>query len=162
MAKVERTITINTPVEKVFSYITGPRNELEFIPSITDVRDIIGQGLGQRYGWTYKMMGLPLKGEALVIEHSPNNRRVERTTGGVLSTWTWTFKRTGGSTLLNLVVEYTIPIPVLGKVSEQFLIHQNEREADMVMANIKARMEEYMLPQPTPSDLPQEGVHLQS
>ena len=114
---------------------------MEFIPSITDVRDIFGQGLGQRYGWTYKMMGVSLKGQSLVVEYSPNERRVERTTGGVLSTWTWTFKRKGRRTLLELVVEYTIPVPVLGKVSEKLMKTQNEREADLAMATIKARME---------------------
>jgi len=61
MAKVERSITINAPVEKVFAYIENP--------------------------------------------------------------------------------EYTIPIPVLGKLAEALVLRQNEREADLAMANIKDRME---------------------
>ena len=142
MAKIERTITINAPVEKVFSYINNPTNEIEFTPGVTDVRDIIGQGLGQRYGWTYKMMGVPLKGDALVVEYSLNQRRVEKTTGGVLSTWTWAFKRKAGRTLLKIIVEYSIPVPVLGKVGEKLVEMRNERESDLAIANIKARMEE--------------------
>jgi len=43
--------------------------------------------------------------------------------------------------LLNLVVEYTIPVPVLGKLGERMVLRQNEREADQAMANIKAKME---------------------
>jgi hypothetical protein len=37
--------------------------------------------------------------------------------------------------------ETTIPIPVLGKLTEAFVLKQNEREANLAMANIKARLE---------------------
>ncbi len=46
MARVERSITINAPVEKVFAYIIDPTNELESIPSITDIRNVKGEGVG--------------------------------------------------------------------------------------------------------------------
>ena len=143
IVKVERIITINAPVEKVFAYISDPANDKELIPGITDVRDIIGQGVGQRYCWTYKIMGLPLKGEAFVAEHSQNQRRVERTTSGFLSMWTWTFKRKAGRTMLKLTVEYTVPVSVFDGVSEKLVKMQNEREADLASANIKTRMEDY-------------------
>jgi len=141
MAKIERSSTINAPVEKVFAYISEPMNLLEWLPSITDARDITGERVGQQWGWTYKMAGLSFKGESEVIEHIPNQRRVFKSTGGILSTWTWTFKSEAGGTLLNLVVEYTVPVPVLGKLGERMVLRQNEREADQAMANIKAKME---------------------
>jgi len=86
------------------------------------------------------MAGLSFKGESEVIEHIPNQRRVFKSTGGILSTWTWTFKPEAGGTWLNLVIEYTIPVPVLGKLGERVVLRQNEREADQAMANIKAKM----------------------
>lgn len=141
MAKVERSVTINAPVDKVFAYITDSANQLEWLPSITDVRDVTGQGVGQRWGWTYKMMGLPLKGEDEVIEYNTNQRYAHKSTSGIQSTWTYTFNTEAGGTRLNLVVEYTIPVPVLGKVAERLVLRQNEREADLAMANIKERME---------------------
>jgi len=141
MAKVERSFKINAPVEKVFSYVTDPRNELEYIPSITDIRDITGQGVGQRFGWTYKMMGIPLKGKDEVTEYVPNQRYVHKSTGGIVSTWTWTFQPEAGGTRLSLVVEYTIPVPVLGKVGERLALRQTEREADLAMATLKDRLE---------------------
>jgi len=78
MAKVERRFTINAPIEKVFSYITDPANEMEYIPSVIDIRDIAGKGVGQRCSWTYKMVGIPLKGEAEVTEYIPNQQYVKR------------------------------------------------------------------------------------
>ena len=142
MAKVERSIIINAPVEKVFSYISDPNSELESMPSITDIRDITGQGVGQRWGWSYKMAGVSLKGESEVIEYIPNQRLVHKSTGGIVSTWTYTFNPEDGGTRLNVVVEYTIPVPVLGKVGERLALRRTEREADLAMTNIKERLED--------------------
>ncbi|MEE9399746.1 MAG: SRPBCC family protein [Dehalococcoidales bacterium] len=141
MAKVNASITISTPVENVFAYIDETANGMEFIPSITDIRGIAGHGVGKRWGWTYKMMGLPLKGEAKVIEHIPNQRYVINTTGGITSTWTWTFKDNTGETKLQLEVEYTIPVPILGKMAERLVMRRNQREAEFAMANLKEGLE---------------------
>lgn len=142
MAKVERSITINAPVKKVFAYITDPANRMEWLPSTTDVRDITGLGVGQRWGYTYKMAGISLKGENEVIEFTSNQRYVHKSTGGVVSTWTYTFNPEADSTQLSLVIEYTIPVPVLGKMAERLVLQRNEREADFAMASIKERLEE--------------------
>jgi carbon monoxide dehydrogenase subunit G len=141
MVKVERSIIINAPVEKVFSYISDPNNELESIPSITDVRDITGEGVGQKWSWSYKMVGFSLKGESEITEHIPNQRLVQKSKGGIESTWSYTFSPENGGTRLNVVVEYTIPIPVLGKVGERMVLNRTEREADLAMTNIKEKLE---------------------
>lgn len=141
MARVEGSITINAPIEKVFAYLDDPINAMDFIPSITDIRDITGQGVGQKWGWTYKMMGLPLKGEAGVTEYIRNKRCVVKTTGGILSTWTFAFKAKAGRIRLKLVVEYTIPVPVIGKMSERLVLRLNQREAEFAIANLKAKLE---------------------
>ena len=142
MAKVERTLTLNVPVEKVFSYISDPKNELDTIPSVTDIRDVIGEGAGQKWGWSYKMVGFSLKGESEVTEYIPNERLVHKSKGGIESTWTYTFNPVNGGTRMNLVVEYTIPIPVLGKVGERMVLNRTEREAELAMTNIKERLED--------------------
>ena len=125
----------------MFAYITDLANEMEFVPSVTDVRDITGKGVGQRCAWTYKMMGISLKGEAEVTEYIPNERYVVKSTGGVLSNWAWTFKAEAGGTRLHVVVEYTIPVPLLSKLGNGIVQQLNEREADLAVANIKERLE---------------------
>ena len=141
MARVERSVTINAPVEKVFSYTADPSSEPEYIPGSTEVREITGLGVGQRWAWTYKMAGIPLKGESEVIECVQNERYVQQSKGGIVSTWTHTFKAEDGGTRLDLVIEYTIPVPVLGKIGERLVLRQNEREADLAMATLKDILE---------------------
>ncbi|MHC4572330.1 MAG: SRPBCC family protein [Planctomycetota bacterium] len=141
MAKIERSITINAPVEQVFAYIENPMNNLEWIPSVIDIKDVTGSGVGQHHRWTYKMAGIRLQGETTVTEHIPNQRSVAQSKGGAVSTWIFTFEPHDGGTKLNLDIEYTIPVPVLGNLAEKLVLRRNEREADLAMANIKDKME---------------------
>ena len=141
MAKVKRSITINAPVEKVFNYLADPMNQPEWVPSIMEIKDVSGSGVGQHFRWTYKMAGILLKGETTVTEHIPNERRVTQSKGGVTSTWVINLETHDGGTMMELDIEYTIPVPVLGKLAEKIVLKRNEREADLAMANIKEKME---------------------
>ena len=141
MAKVVRDVFIKAPIEKVFSYISEPKNELEWLPSITDVRDFVGEGVGKKWKWSYKMFGISFKGNSELVEQVENEKYVYKTMGGIKSTWTFSVKKEGDGTRLNLDVEYTIPIPVLGKVAEKLALAQNEKEADLAISNIKSRLE---------------------
>jgi len=143
MPKVERSITINAPVEKVFTYINDPELNPEWLPSMIEVKDvnITEEGVGSHFKWVYKMAGIPFNGETTTIEHVPNQRIVVQSKVGIKSTWSWTFEPVDNGTRLSLVLEYTIPVPVLGKLAEAVVSKQNEKEADAAMANIKAKME---------------------
>jgi uncharacterized membrane protein len=141
MAKVERSITINAPVEKVFKYIEDPINTPEWLPSIMEITDVSGSGVGQHHRWTYKMAGILLKGETKTTEHIPNERIVSQSKGGATSTWIFNFKTQEGGTIMELDLEYTIPIPVLGKLAEKIVLKRNEREVDLAMTNVKENME---------------------
>ncbi len=87
------------------------------------------------------MAGILLKGETTVTEHIPNERRVTQSKGGVTSTWIINLETHDGGTMMKLDLEYTIPVPVLGKLVEKIVLKRNEREADLAMANIKEKME---------------------
>jgi uncharacterized membrane protein len=141
MAKIQKSITINGPVDRVFAYVDDVMTSPEWLPSMMEVRDVTGSGVGQHYRWRYKMAGVPLNGESTVTEHIPNERRVTDSKGGVLSTWTYTFEPHDGGTKLGIEIEYTIPVPVLGKLAEKLVLKRNEREADTAMENIKDKME---------------------
>jgi uncharacterized protein YndB with AHSA1/START domain len=141
MPKLNNSININAPVEKVFAYVTDPLTNLEWLVGATEVTDVTGSGVGQHYDWKYNMLGVPLRGQTTVREHVPNERWVTDGKGGVTSTWTFTFVPHEGGTKLDLELDYTIPVPVLGKLAEKLVLKRNQREADLSMANIKERLE---------------------
>jgi len=142
MAKLEKTITINAPVEKIFNYISQPTNLPEFWPSLvetSDVQELPNGGHSNR--WVYKMAGIRLEGTSEDVEYVTNQRLVSKTKGGVESTQTWMFQTEAGGTKVTFEVEYTVPIPVLGKLAEAIIVKMNDREGELLLANLKARME---------------------
>jgi uncharacterized membrane protein len=141
MPTINNSINMNAPVEKVFAYVEDPMNLTEWMVSISDVTDVTGSGVGQRYHWKYKMAGVPLHGETTVTEQVPNERSVTESKGGVTSTIRFTYAPHEDGTKLDLEVDYTIPVPVLGKLAEKLVHKRNQREANMWMENIKERME---------------------
>ena len=142
MTKVEKTIRISAPVEKIFSYISDPTNLPEFWPSLVETSDVktLPNG-GHSNRWVYKMVGIRFEGTSETAEQVPNQRIVDETKGGVKSTQTWTFQSEAGGTRVTFTVEYTVPIPVLGKLAEATIVRMNDHEGDIVVANLKARME---------------------
>jgi len=87
------------------------------------------------------MAGIRLNGETERTEDIPNKRIVDKSKGAIQSTWTYSLEPHGDMTHLDLDVDYTIPIPVVGKVAEKFVLRLNEREAEMDAQNLKDRLE---------------------
>jgi len=138
MAKIIRTITINAPVEKVFDYTADSTNLPEFWPSMVEVKDVIKD---KSFSWVYKMAGMRFKGSSEVTESIANERRVTKSSSGIPNIFVWTYQPEQAGTKLTLECEYTVPVPLLGKLAEAFIVKMNEREADTMLANLKARME---------------------
>jgi uncharacterized membrane protein len=142
MAKLKKTININAPVEKVFGYWQEPTNLPEIWPSMVEVKDVkpLPNG-GYSFRYMYKMGGMHLKGTSEDTEYVPNQRTVNKSRGGIQATQTFTYQPEAGGTKLIWEIEYTVPIPLLGKLAEAVIVKMNEREAELVLANLKARME---------------------
>lgn len=142
MAKLTKSITINAPVEKVFKYVEEPTNLPEFWPSMVETKDVEPlPGGGYKFGWVYKMAGVRFEGTSKVTEYVANQRAVTVSKGGIASTITWTYEPKDGGTRLTFDAEYTVPIPLLGRLAEALIVRQNEREAETLLTNLKARME---------------------
>ena len=73
MLSIEKSIVINAPVGDVFTYIEDPNKLTEWMTSLSEVRNIKGEGVGQTYDWTYRMLGIPLDGTTKVLEQSASS-----------------------------------------------------------------------------------------
>ena len=141
MAKIQRSIIINAPPEKVFAYLQDPMNVPEWLPGMIEVRNITGSGVGMRFEWTYKMLGIQFNGETEVTEVIQNERFVLKSKAGIESIWVYTYEPHEGGTKLSLDLDYKVPVPVLGKLAEKLVLKTNEREAELAMENIKTIVE---------------------
>ena len=142
MANVKKSIVISAPVEKVFEYINVPTNLTEIWPSMVEAKDVqrLSNG-GNSFRWVYKMAGMSFEGVSEDTDVVPNERIVSKTEGGIESEVTWAIQPENGGSIVTFDAEYTVPIPLLGKLAEAFIVKLNENEAETILANLKSRME---------------------
>ena len=141
MASWKDSILIDAPPEDVFAYVDDPMELPTWLPSMIEVRNVIGTGLGQQYEYTYKMAGLLLRGQNVVVEHVPNERGLHQVIGMISALWDYSVEPHADGTLLSIQVEYSIPIPVLGRLAERLAIKQNAASFDLALINVKDVME---------------------
>ena len=143
MAKAQATVTINAPVEKVFSFVNDPNKLMGLWPNVAEVKNVKGlPNGGNSFDFVYKMAGIRVAGTSEDIEVIPNQRVVNETRGGVKSKMIWTLEPTDGRTKLDVDVEYTVPVPVLGKLAEAIIVKMNNRDLRTVFAHLKDVLEE--------------------
>jgi uncharacterized membrane protein len=142
MARITRDIFIKAPVDQVFAYHSNPANQIEYWPSMIEIKDVEHfPGGGMKYRWTYKMAGIRLEGLTETMEFDKNERIVTKSRGGIESTFTYEYKPEGEGTRVSVDVDYKVPVPVVGKVAEAFVLKFNEREVETILANLKDRLE---------------------
>lgn len=141
MVKAEANIIINAPVEKVYGLLIDSEKLPEWMPLLVEVHDVQGKGVGQKYKWTYKFMGIRFEGINEVTEQVENQKTVIKSKAGIDSIWTWSFTEEGGGTKVDVLVEYTIPIPVLGKFAENFVVKQGSRDVKHALETLKHMLE---------------------
>ncbi len=139
MIVVDKEVMVDGPIEAVYSYVCDPSNLVKFWPSVIEVKDVqrLSNG-GYSAHWVYKMAGMRLTGKGEYAEVVPNQYFVIETRGGVRGRMTWTFRSWEDTTKVTLTVEYTVPIPLLGELAEAIIVKMNDREADLIMANLQA------------------------
>ncbi|MGB5703283.1 MAG: SRPBCC family protein [Polyangiales bacterium] len=137
MASWKDSILIHAPPDEVFAYVDEPSELPTWLPSMVEVRNVVGTGLGQQYEYTYKMAGLLLRGQNVVIEHVPNERGLHQVIGMISALWEYSVEPHEEGTMLNIEVEYSIPIPVLGKLAERLAIKQNAASFELALVNVK-------------------------
>ena len=141
MVAVKKDVVINAPLETVFALVSDPTRMPEWLSGLVEVRVVLGTGAGQQFEWTYKMAGILLRGQSVVVEFVPNERAVHQSIGAIPSTWTYTVEPHDEGTTLTIEADYTIPVPVLGKMAEHVAARRNARDLEAALLDIKETLE---------------------
>jgi uncharacterized membrane protein len=142
MAKFQKSIVIEAPVDKVFDFMDDPNNLPQIWPSMVEVKDVgRAPSGGAMFRYVYKMAGFRLEGISEDTEYVKNVRTVSKTSGGVDATATLLYEAAGQGTRVTVIDEYKVPVPMVGKLAESIIVRMNEQEAETLLANLKIRME---------------------
>ena len=74
MVKAEGNIIINAPVEKVFGLLIDTEKLPDWLTLMMEVHDIQGKGVGKKFKWTYKFIGIKFEGMSEIVEEIPNRK----------------------------------------------------------------------------------------
>jgi uncharacterized membrane protein len=142
MASLQKSVFIDAPAAKIFGYINEPANLPEIWPSMIEAKDVekLPNG-GNRFRWVYKMAGMRFEGTSEDTECVDCERLISETKGGIESRVGWIFEPEGDGTRATFEADYTVPIPLLGRLAESFIVRQNQNESEVLLANLKVRME---------------------
>ena len=143
MKMITREIQVNTPVGRVFDFLSDPNNLPEIWPNIIEVKNVKKTKVNDSntFNWVYKMSGMHLEGKCETIEYKPNERLAVQSTKGLDATVFWKFQPVATATLLTLRFEYEIPSSLLKRIKDDIVVRENEHEVDALLKNIKSRLE---------------------
>jgi uncharacterized membrane protein len=139
MPKLMKAVTVKKPVHEVFQYVDEPKHLPEIWPSLFEVKSIQAKPV-RTFDWLYNFAGKRFAGKTETIEHVMDKKIVEQAKGDIESTFIWKFQAENGFTRLAFEADYELPKGIEAKF-EKFMIKRNDLEADLMLKNLKARLE---------------------
>jgi coenzyme Q-binding protein COQ10 len=118
MKKVERTIIIEAPVQEVFSYAANWQFWSDWFDGFTNCSSIteIERGNGAIYDYKMWVLGIPFRTQTEIHNFVENKGWSGHRIKGVPHKTTWIFEDVEGHTKFTYIVEYSLPIPILGPI----------------------------------------------
>lgn len=141
MVSYENSVVINVSPSEVFAYANEPATVPDWLVGMVEVRDVVGTGAGQQYEWTFKMVGVQLRGQNVIVDYIANECATHQSIGMITSSWTNIVEPHEDGAKLTIKVEYSLPVLVLGKLAEHLVVRRNERSLSASLLNVKDTLE---------------------
>jgi uncharacterized protein YndB with AHSA1/START domain len=115
MTRIEHSVIIQAPIEKVFSYTADYQKWSEWFEGVSDFRatTTVSQGNGARYAYKARMMGVSAKIETEIHDFQLNRGWKGVATKGMPHLTQWIFEPITEGTKFTYILEYDMPIPLL-------------------------------------------------
>jgi len=133
MPKVETSILINAPVNKIFDTMVEPMGIPKWAPisSVSNIKGNAGE-VGSSADYAISLFGAKLKQTMTVLEVDKPYKIVYEMAGGFSGKWTYTLKTEDKGVRVHTEVHYIVRYGLIGRIADKFLIvrmHQKKTEA---------------------------------
>jgi uncharacterized protein YndB with AHSA1/START domain len=140
--RVTAEIEIDVPMDRVFCYITDPRNLAHWHQGVSDVRDVSGPpGVGQRFTFTAHFLGKRLKATHEVTDFEPATLYAWRAVDGPYrgaQSFQFELTNNGTTVTLNMAVQ---DLNFLGRLAEPLILHAARRNEQHCLETLKDLLE---------------------
>jgi len=146
MARVERSIEIKAPVEKVFDFVTDWQNMSRFMQRTHDWKPMTEKTRGDGVKVAHKQKGFGFGREFAyecdVSDFVENAGFTLTSFRGPKARSQWAFERLDDRTKLTLIADYEVPIAIVGGILDMLLVKRmSERMFDKSLQNLKRLLE---------------------
>jgi uncharacterized membrane protein len=144
MTKVEASVDIGAPLAEVFAYASDWRLWEEWWEGVSDFRPTteVTRGNGTRYAYKAWISGITLNLEAEIHEFAENVGWRAVGTKGVPHKTQWVFEGRGERTRLTYILDYKLPVPLLGPLLDVLFMRPGwRRRLEKSLQNLKVFFE---------------------
>ena len=141
MASVSSSISINQPVDKVFTYITSVENHKAWQPSLLDAKVTPAGpwGVGSIYHYTTSVLGRKYESQTQISAFEPNKKWAFKTIGVPRSVETvYLFEPAANATKLTISMELSGGYPA---AAEGMIKQQTQKALDDQCRQLKQNLE---------------------
>jgi uncharacterized protein YndB with AHSA1/START domain len=139
MAEIVKEIIIKAPPEKIFNVFMKSENRLKIWPSLMEIKNEqqLPNG-GYRADWVYKIAGVYFGGTSECIDVVPGKQFSIKFDGAINCLLNCVFTTEDNVfTKVSITLHYKDYLKILNRFSE----NRNEREAEIVLANLREFVE---------------------
>lgn len=148
MTRIERSIVIEAPVEKVFAFVTDLDNFVKTNPPEMEMKVLSRDEGPQRVEFTAKVRakagGQVWEVEVETTEFVKNKKHAARQKGGPMKKFDMLdmFEPANGGTKWTSIVEYELPYSLLGKLVDKLKVRKDmEKSSDYMVKKTKELIE---------------------
>ncbi len=145
MTRIAESVEVNAPVEEVFAFASDWRYWEKWWLSVSDFRPTteVTRGNGTRYAYKAWVAGLTVDLEAEIRDFVENVGWRATGSKGIPHRTQWVFEAHGDTTRLTYILEYSLPIPLLGPLLDILLMRPGwRRRLQKSLQNLKLHFEE--------------------
>ena len=146
MTRIEKSIEIKAPIEKVFHFAADWRNKnkLNWYPGVYDWKPTTKKmrGDGARFVFITKALGRKYETEMETSNFVENEGFTYTSIRGMESKHQMAFTPSADGTKVTDITEYKVPIPVIGGLLDALLFKRRwEANSEKALQNLKRLME---------------------
>jgi len=144
MTRVEASVDIQAPLAEVFAYASDWRKWEDWWEGVSDFKPTteLTRGSGTRYAYKAWIAGITLNLETEINEFAENVGWKGIVTKGPPHRTQWIFEGLGDHTRLTYILEYSLPVPVLGSLLDILFMRPGwQRRLEKSLQNLKVFFE---------------------
>ncbi len=144
MTKIEKVIVIKASVEDVFNFTSNWENSRKFQEGLHNWMPTTEKtgGKGARFSYWAKPLGTKYEIETEITDEVENKSRTYASIKGPKTRGQWFFEAMDGGTRITYIVEYQLPIPIVGGILDRLFVKpKREAYTEKVLQNLKALFE---------------------